>query len=126
MPQFYVLRREAVLLPVLVFLPVLLLLSVASAYSQPEPATPLTQRYIATGPNSTGFYEYLPKGYVEGTAKYPLIIPLHGIGESGNGTTDLPLLLNAGIAMYINQHLFPESVTVNGQTSSFIVILPQF
>jgi predicted esterase len=120
MPQFYVLRQKAVLLPVL------LLLSAASALSQPEADTTLTPRYIATGPNSNGFYEYLPKGYVEGSAKYPLIISLHGEGELGNGTTQLPTVLDDAIPMYINQHLFPESVTVNGQTSSFIVIIPQF
>lgn len=126
MPQFYFLRQKAVLLPVLILLPASFLLSAASAFSQAEADTTLTPRYIATGPNSNGFYEYLPKGYVEGTAKYPLIVCLHGEGEQGNGTTQLPLLLNDAIPKYISQHLFPESVTANGRTSSFIVIMPQF
>jgi predicted esterase len=104
----------------------LLLLFRHAAFSQAEADTTLTPRFIATGPNSNGFYEYLPKGYVEGTASYPLIVALHGISELGNGTTQLPNILDNGIPMYITQHLFPETVTVNGQTSSFIVILPQF
>jgi predicted esterase len=120
MSQIYVFRQKVVLLPVL-----MVLLSVP-ALSQPEADTTLTPRYIATGPNSNGFYEYLPKGYVEGSAKYPLIVSLSGEGELGNGTTQLPLLLDDAIPMYINEHLFPESVTVNGQTTSFIVIIPQF
>jgi predicted esterase len=120
MSKLYHLWRKAFLLPVL------MLLFAASAFAQAEADTTLTPRYIATGPNSNGFYEYLPKGYVEGTAKYPLIVSLHGDGELGNGTTQLPILLNDAIPMYINQHLFPESVKVNGQTTSFIVIIPQF
>jgi predicted esterase len=120
MSQIYRLWQKAILLPML------MLVLALSALAQPEADTTLTPRYIATGPNSNGFYEYLPKGYVEGTAKYPLIISLHGDGELGNGTTQLPILLDDAIPMYINEHLFPESVTVNGQTTSFIVIIPQF
>lgn len=114
--QIYHLWQKAILLPVL------MLLFAPPAFSQAEADTTLTPRYIATGPNSKGFYEYLPKGYVEGTQKYPLIISIHGDGELGNGTTQLPNVLDDAIPMYIHEHLFPESVTVNGQTSSFIVI----
>jgi predicted esterase len=121
MSQMYFLWRKAVLLPVLT------LLFGIPAFSQAQADTTLTPRYIATGPNSNGFYEYLPKGYVEGsTETYPLIVSLHGLGELGNGTTQLPNILDNGIPMYITQHQFPETVTVNGVTSSFIVILPQF
>lgn len=120
MSQIYHWWQKAILLPVL------MLLFAASALAQAEADTTLTPRYIATGPNSNGFYEYLPKGYVGGTAKYPLIVSLHGEGELGNGTTQLPIVLDDAIPMYINEHLFPESVTVNGQTTSFIVIIPQF
>jgi predicted esterase len=120
MSQIYYLWQKAILLPVL------MLLFAVSALAQAEADTTLTPRYIATGPNSNGFYEYLPKGYVGGTAKYPLIVSLHGEGELGNGTTQLPIVLDDAIPMYINEHLFPESVTVNGQTTSFIVIIPQF
>ncbi|HTR30693.1 MAG TPA: T9SS type A sorting domain-containing protein [Puia sp.] len=120
MPQVYAKSRKGILLLLV------LILFRHLAFSQAEADTTLTPRFIATGPNSNGFYEYLPKGYVEGTASYPLIVALHGISELGNGTTQLPNILDDGIPMYITQHLFPETVTVDGQTSSFIVILPQF
>ena len=81
MSILYHLWRKAILLSVL------LLLFAVSGFAQAEADTTLTPRYIATGPNSNGFYEYLPKGYVGGTAKYPLIVTLHGDGELGNGTT---------------------------------------
>ena len=86
-----------------------------------------TARYIATGPNSNGFYEYLPAGYSSGTTKYPLLVFLHGSGELGNGTTDLPNILDDGSPPdLISEGKFPTSFTVNGQTFSFIVISPQF
>lgn len=112
--------RKIILLPVLSFF------CSNTAICQEEADTTLTARFISTGPNSNGFYEYLPKGYTGGTATYPLIVALHGISEVGNGTTQLPNILDDGIPMYITQHLFPQTVTVNGQTSSFIVIMPQF
>ena len=39
-----------------------------------------------------GFYEYKPTNYTTNT-KYPVIIFLHGIGERGNGTTQLSAVL---------------------------------
>ncbi len=73
-----------------------------------------------------GYWEYLPADYKTSTKKYPLLIFLHGIGESGNGTTsDLQKVLRNGPPRVINDKKFPNSFTVNGQTSSFIVISPQ-
>src|SRR6185312_15438063 len=103
------------------------LLFITSVHAQPQVDTTLTARSISTGPNSNGFYEYLPKGYVEGSAEtYPLIVALHGISELGNGTTQLPLVLDDGLPMYIQKHEFPESFSSGGHIYSFIVILPQF
>ena len=85
-----------------------------------------TPRTISTGPNSNGFYEYLPQGYSSGSAKYPLIVFVHGIGELGNGGSDLPNVLRNGVPTVISQGKFPTSFTVNGKTFSFIVISPQF
>ena len=93
---------------------------------QPAAAQVQTARTIATGPNSNGFYEYLPAGYSSGSAKYPLIVFLHGSGELGNGGSDLPKVLDNGPPMLIANGQFPTSFTVNGKTSSFIVISPQF
>ena len=85
-----------------------------------------TPRNISTGPNSGGFYEYLPAGYSTGSTLFPLMVFLHGSGEVGNGGTDLPLILRHGPPQLISQGKFPASFTVNGQTFSFIVISPQF
>jgi poly(3-hydroxybutyrate) depolymerase len=76
--------------------------------------------------NLGGFYEYLPQGYSSGSASYPLLVFLHGVGELGNGDDDLPLVLRNGPPRLINQNQFPTSFTVNGQTFRFIVISPQF
>ena len=85
-----------------------------------------TPRYISTGPNSNGFYEYLPQGYSSGNTTYPLIVFIHGTGELGNGSSDLPAVLRNGPPAVISQGKFPTSFTVNGKTNSFIVISPQF
>jgi hypothetical protein len=86
-----------------------------------------TARNISTGPNSGGFYEYLPAGYSStGSQTWPLLVYCHGTGELGNGTTQLSLVLDAGPPMLINTGKFPTSFTVNGNSYSFIVISPQF
>ena len=74
-----------------------------------------------------GFYEYKPTTYSStSTKKYPLIIFLHGIGERGNGTTDLikvtwhaiPRIIAAGGTMtYKNP--------VTGEMETFLVLSPQ-
>ncbi len=77
-------------------------------------------------PNVGGFYEYLPQGYASSTDKYPLLIFFHGSGETGNGNSDLPLVLRNGPPRLINQGQFPVSFTSNAQAFKFIVISPQF
>jgi dienelactone hydrolase len=88
--------------------------------------TPFYNTRLST--NCNGYYEYLPAGYdPSGSVKYPLLIFFHGAGDLGNGSsTDLPKLLSVGIPKLINENKFPASFTVNGQTSSFIIISPQF
>lgn len=73
-----------------------------------------------------GFYKALPALYDSTTKKYPLLIFLHGVGETGNGTTDLSRLLVNAVPKLLNQHSFPAKFTVNGTDFSFIVINPQF
>ncbi|HLO82007.1 MAG TPA: hypothetical protein VK166_13660 [Chitinophagaceae bacterium] len=88
-----------------------------------------TAKYVSIDGNSNGYYEYLPAGYndaANATKKYPVILFVHGIGELGNGTSDLPKVNNTGLPQYINQGRFPSSFTVNGQQFQFIVICPQF
>lgn len=72
-----------------------------------------------------GFYEFKPADYNNNpTAKYPLIIFLHGIGERGDGMAGLPNMVNVGIPGYINRGATMQ-FTVNGQTQSFLVLSPQ-
>jgi len=86
-----------------------------------------TPQSIATSGNSGGFYEFLPPGYdPAGSQTYPLLIFLHGVGEIGNGGSDLSLVLVNGPPKLIDEGSFPVSFTVNGQTFSFIVLAPQF
>src|SRR4249919_4291160 len=62
-----------------------------------------------------GFYEYKPVDYnVDTTKKYPLIIFLHGIGERGNGTTQLPFVLTNAIPKYINAGHTMTFTNLNG------------
>jgi len=86
------------------------------------------QQVAKTIPNSStpegliGFLEFRPSDY--GTQKHPLIVFLHGIGERGNGTTQInnvtanaiPKFCAAGATMRF---------TVGGVTSSFVVLSPQ-
>lgn len=85
-----------------------------------------TARNVSMISNSKGYYEYLPEGYSSGTQTYPVLISIHGAGQTGNGGSDLPKVLLAGTPMVIDKGMFPTSFTVNGQTHRFIVISPQF
>ncbi len=76
--------------------------------------------------NCAGYYAALPSRYDSSHKKYPLIIFVHGIGELGNGTTDLPKMLVTGLPRMISKKQFPPSFAVNGKNYSFIVISPQF
>jgi poly(3-hydroxybutyrate) depolymerase len=78
--------------------------------------------YPASPDGVIGFLQFTPSDY--GTQQHPLIIFLHGIGERGNGTSQIqsitanaiPKFCAAGASMRF---------TVNGQTSSFVVLSPQ-
>src|SRR3569833_2347945 len=97
-----------------------------SIYSQAQSFSP---RYNTVDGNCGGYYEYLPQGYSSSSSQtYPVIIAIHGIGELGNGTTDLGNLLNCWVSLprLIENKAFPASFSVGGQNFSFIVISPQF
>ena len=79
------------------------------------------------GENTNGFYEYLPQGYDNSNALYPLMIFIHGLGDRGNGGhVELKRVLNNGIPKLIHEGSFPASFTVNNQNFKFIVLSPQF
>ena len=75
--------------------------------------------------NCAGFYRALPARYDSTTKHYPLLIFLHGAGEMGNGTTDLPKVLKNAVPNLINKKKFPSSFTTGGKNFSFIVLSPQ-
>lgn len=63
-----------------------------------------------------GYYEYLPADFDPvSTTKYPLILFYHGLGEKGNGTTDLYKVLANG----------PPKLIKQGKNFNAIVISPQ-
>lgn len=73
-----------------------------------------------------GFYQALPAMYNESKKNYPLLLFIHGGGQFGNGSYDLPLLLNEGIPQLLDEKKFPPDFLVNGTHHSFIVLTPQF
>lgn len=75
--------------------------------------------------NCAGFYQALPARYDSTAKHYPLLIFLHGSGEKGNGTTDLPKVLKNSIPNLIHKKKFPPSFTAGGKNFSFIVLSPQ-
>jgi len=72
-----------------------------------------------------GYYVGLPSNYNETTQAYPLLIYMHGAGQIGNGNNDLWMLLKDGVTKVINENKFPGSFTVNNQSYSLIVLMPQ-
>lgn len=73
-----------------------------------------------------GYYSGVPAHYNETNKKYPLIVFIHGGGQFGNGSTDLPIILNEALPELLAEKLFPASFTVSNKNYSFIVLAPQF
>lgn len=67
---------------------------------------------------------WVPDDYKETTAKYPLIIYLHGKGENGDNLDDINRMTLTGLPMLIAQGFSPYG-TVNGQKTNFLVLSPQ-
>jgi len=89
-----------------------------SAQQVPKSLTAANGQFI-------GFYQYTPTNYnANPNTKYPLIIFLHGVGEKGNGTTELPNLLGLGVPGAINGG-HTMTFTWNGKTETFLVLSPQ-
>lgn len=74
----------------------------------------------------SGYWTALPTLYDSTSKFYPLLISLHGGGQMGNGTTDLPLILKEGVPKLVSEGHFPPSFTVKGQNFSFVIVAPQF
>ncbi len=65
----------------------LLVLGVASAANAAEDE--LVLRPLSMTDANYGHLEYVPPGYESGTGKHPVMVFLHGAGESGDGETNL-------------------------------------
>jgi predicted esterase len=67
-----------------------------------------TARPLGSVPGTTaGYYEYLPPHYGNG-ALYPLLVFRHGIGENGNGSSELQKVLAHGPPKLIKADMWPE------------------
>ncbi|HEY4147479.1 MAG TPA: hypothetical protein VGM41_01055, partial [Chitinophagaceae bacterium] len=78
--------------------------------------------YAGSPTGIIGFLQFTPSDY--GSQKHPLIIFMHGIGERGNGTTDIQSITDNGIPN-LTAHGATMRFTVGGVTSSFVVLCPQ-
>jgi gliding motility-associated-like protein len=75
-----------------------------------------------------GFLEYLPPDYnVDTNKKFPTIVFLHGVGEKGNGTTDLYKVAANGPPRLIKDGKWPVKSPATGlfPAENFIVISVQ-
>jgi len=77
------------------------------------PAGPASGRHTPRPSGSVdgttaGYWEYLPPQYGNG-ALYPLLVFRHGIGENGNGTTDLQKVVVHGPPKLIEADQWPEA-----------------
>jgi len=68
-----------------------------------------------TPQSAIGYYEYLPPGYESNTNLYPVVFFFHGMGEKGNGTTELAKIANLGPPRHVR----------DGYKFPFILISPQ-
>jgi len=106
----------------------------AGAAATPDLSQPITDAFVGGdgGPTSArqtakplgsttapnGFHEYLPPAYSPSTPS-PLLVFWHGIGEDGNGTSELSRVLSWG----------PAKLIANNQWDPmrpFIVLSPQY
>jgi predicted esterase len=76
-----------------------------------------TPHPLGTTSATLGYYEYVPPGYGDG-AKRPILFFFHGVGENGNGTTDLSKVLVNGPPKLISMNQWPSDrpfIVLSGQ-----------
>ena len=91
-------------------------------------STIIGQKAITTNfcSNIGGYLESLPKDYNSSTKKYPLLLFIHGIGELGNGTTDLWKVTRNSVPHLLQTNAFPSTFSTSKGIYSFVTISPQF
>lgn len=95
----------------------------APAETEPPVLVPIT---MAIHEKIGGFYLAHPARYNESTTRYPLIVFIHGGGQYGSGSGDLPRMLTEGIPKLLKEKKFPPAFDYGGRQYSFIVVAPQF
>ncbi|HTE12473.1 MAG TPA: hypothetical protein VK645_15925, partial [Chitinophagaceae bacterium] len=111
--KLYLLQRRSLFLSLFFIIQSLFLFSQQVAKSIPNSTSP---------DGRIGFLEFRPSDY--GSQKHPLIVFLHGIGERGNGTSQIATVAYNGVPLLCSQGATMR-FTVAGQTSSFVVLSPQ-
>ncbi|MBX3184665.1 MAG: hypothetical protein KF915_18695 [Polyangiaceae bacterium] len=81
------------------------------------PSSRHVERPLGTTEAGNGYWEYLPPTY-DLVSSAPLLVFWHGVGENGNGTTDLPNVTRNGPPKLIKNDTWPN-------TRPFIVLSPQ-
>lgn len=81
-------------------------------------STRLTARPLGSTDAPSGFYEYLPSGYTEDGARWPLLVFTHGIGENGDGDGELGKVLATGLPDLIERDQWAVD-------RPFVVLMPQ-
>jgi predicted esterase len=77
-----------------------------------------TARSLGSTPSPYGYYEYLPKEYGSSTASFPVMIFLHGNGETGDGSSQLSNVLKHGPPREVNRGRHFPMLILSPQTSS--------
>jgi dienelactone hydrolase len=77
-------------------------------------AVPLNTSFL-----NYGYHEYLPVNFnATSGQKYPVILFFHGLGEKGNGTTDLNKIIAAGLPKLLNDNsLDLPGIVISPQSS---------
>jgi dienelactone hydrolase len=83
----------------------------------PPSSSRLVERQLGTTTAGQGFYEYVPPGY-PGDVEWALLVFIHGLGENGNGTSQLVDVLATGIPDLIERDAWPND-------RPFVVLMPQ-
>jgi predicted peptidase len=86
----------------------------------------LKENIVQVNSSIGGYYSALPVHYEKTTKRYPLLLFLHGAGQTGDGNKDLHKILYEGVPELLNQQAFPAHFKMNGTYYSFIVLAPQF
>jgi predicted esterase len=86
----------------------------------------LVRKTLQITPTIGGYYAALPVHYGETTLRYPAILFFHGLGQVGNGGSELDYMLIDGIGNWLAEKRLPGSFSVDGSYHSFLVFMPQY